>query len=180
MTPVLVAYATRHGSTREVAAAIAARLRVDGIEAELRPAHEVTDVQPYRGVIVGGALYTGRWHKAAVALLRRHCEALASRPLAVFALGPRTLEPADLAASRQQLLSSLAKVPELEPYAAAVFGGVIDPKTFHFPLNRIHASDARDWDAIDAFAADCAAACGFGKPAGTVSDRRIELQQTPR
>lgn len=180
MKPVLVAYATRHGSTREVAAAIAARLRADGLKAELRPADEVTDVQPFSGVIVGGALYTGRWHQAAVALLRRHREALADVPVAVFALGPRTLEPADLAASRKQLLSSLAKVPEVEPYAVGVFGGVIDPKTFPFPLNRMHASDARDWDAIDAFAADCAAACSFGKPADTVSDPRGELQQTPR
>lgn len=164
-TPLLVTHASEHGSTREVAAAIGARLREAGLAVELRPAHEIKDLSPFCGVILGGAIYDGQLHPDAVSFLHRHHTALAALPIAVFALGPRTLEPADIAASRRQLEHSLARVPDVEPYAIEVFGGVIDPKTLGFPLNHLHASDARDWNDIDAFALRSAKAYGFGKAA---------------
>jgi menaquinone-dependent protoporphyrinogen oxidase len=178
--PVLIAHASEHGSTREVAAAIAACLRETGLDAELRPAAEVIDLTPYRGVIIGGAIYVGRLHPAAVGFLHRHHAALAVLPVAIFALGPRTLEPSDLASSRKQLQRALEKAPDVDPYEIAVFGGVIDPKTLRFPLNRLHASDARDWDEIDAFALRCADAYDFGKPAAALGDLRTEVPQTHR
>lgn len=178
--PILVAYASERGSTREVAAAIAARLRETGLDVDLRPAVEVADLRPYRGVVLGGALYVGRLHPEAVAFLHRHHAALAVLPVAVFALGPRTLEPADLASSRKQLQHALAKAPDVDPYEIAVFGGVIDPKLLRFPLNRLHASDARDWDDIEAFALRCAHAYDFGKAAAGVGDPRSEVPQTHR
>jgi menaquinone-dependent protoporphyrinogen oxidase len=51
-----------------------------------------------------------------------------------------------------QLDKALQKTPAVEPRAIAVFGGVIDPAKLRFPLNRMPASDARDWDAIEAWA----------------------------
>ena len=177
-SPLLVTYASEHGSTREVAAAIAARLRTEDLEVELRPASEVTDVTPYCGVILGGALYVGRLHAEAVGFLRRHRAKLAVFPIAVFALGPRTLEPSDLASSRSQLERALAKVPEVSPYETAVFGGVINPKTLRFPLSHLHASDARDWDEIDAFAARCAEVHDYGKAAAALGDLRTDIPQT--
>jgi menaquinone-dependent protoporphyrinogen oxidase len=156
--PLLVAYASEHGSTHEVAAVVAARLRETGLDVELRPANEVPDLRPYRGVVLGGAIYVGRLHPDAVGFLQRHQTILARLPLAVFALGPRTLEPSDLASSRSRLMQALEKSPDVHPYEIAVFGGVIDPTTLRFPLNRLHASDARDWDDVDAFALRCARA----------------------
>lgn len=178
--PILVAHASEHGSTREVAAAIAARLRETGLEVELRSAGEVADMTPYRGVILGGAIYVGRLHPDAVGFLHRHHTALAVLPTAVFALGPKTLEPSDLAASRKQLMRALGKVPGVEPYEIAVFGGVIDPETLRFPLNRLHASDARDWYEIEAFALRCAQAYDYGKAAAELGDPRSVVPQTHR
>lgn len=178
--PVLVAHASEHGSTREVAAAIAARLRDMGLAVELHPANEVTDLTPYRGVILGGAIYVGRLHPEAVGFLHRHHAALAVLPLAVFALGPRTLEPSDLASSRKQLIRALEKTPGVDPYEIAVFGGVIDPTQLRFPLNHLHASDARDWDDIDRFACRCAKAYDYGKAAAGLGDPRTEVPQTHR
>jgi menaquinone-dependent protoporphyrinogen oxidase len=54
--PVLVAYATKHESTHEVADAVAARLRELGHEADVRPASEVGTLAPYGAVVIGGAL----------------------------------------------------------------------------------------------------------------------------
>lgn len=178
--PILVAYASEHGSTREVAAAVAARLRETELDVELRPAGEVSDLTSYRGVVLGGAIYVGRLHPEAVGFLHRHHAALAVLPIAVFALGPRTLEPSDLAASRKQLVRALEKEPNVDPYEIAVFGGVIAPQQLRFPLNHLHASDARDWDDIDRFAYRCAKAYDYGKAAAALGDPRIEAPQTHR
>lgn len=145
---VLVAYGSRHGSTREVAEAIADLLRLRGATVHVRRAAEVGGVGSYDSVVLGGALYVGRWHPDARRLLRGLRRELGDRPLAVFAMGPRTLDPADVAASRAQLDRALARAPELAPYAVTVFGGVIRPERLRFPLNRLAASDARDWTAI--------------------------------
>jgi menaquinone-dependent protoporphyrinogen oxidase len=84
----LVAYATKRGSTREVAAEVARIIRQSGPEVEISPAREVKSLDRYGAVVLGGALYMGRWHKDARRLLKRYRSELASLPLAVFALGP--------------------------------------------------------------------------------------------
>jgi menaquinone-dependent protoporphyrinogen oxidase len=116
------------------------------------PAADVHDLDGYDAVVLGGSLYVGRWHRDAVRFLERHREALVSVPLAVFALGPKTLAEAEVADSRAQLEVALSKLPELQPVAVAIFGGVVDPTKLHFPLTRMAASDARNWDEIAAWA----------------------------
>ena len=106
-----------------------------------------------RLVIVGGALYMGRWHTHAVALLERHHEALSGVPLAVFAMGPRTLEDDDVATSRDQVDGALASLA-VEPFSVTIFGGVIDPAKLRFPFSRMEAVDARDHTAIQGWARD--------------------------
>jgi menaquinone-dependent protoporphyrinogen oxidase len=154
---LLLAYATKHGSTQEVAESIAKTLAASGHEVDVRAAADVRDLGGFDGVILGGALYMGRWHGEAVGFLERHRDALATIPIAVFAMGPHTLADKDVAASRLQLDKALAKVPDVSPSAVAIFGGVVDPTTLRFPLSRMHASDARDWQAIAAWADDVAA-----------------------
>jgi menaquinone-dependent protoporphyrinogen oxidase len=158
MSRILVAYGTKRGSTGEVASAVAARLRQHGLTVECRPAGEVDNVHLFDGVVVGGALYMGRIHPDVRALLLDNREELAALPVAVFAMGPRTLDPHDVESSRAQLDHMLVKVPEIVPFAITVFGGVFDPATASFPLNRMKAADARDWDAIHAWADEIAAA----------------------
>jgi menaquinone-dependent protoporphyrinogen oxidase len=155
---VLVAYATKKGSTREVAEAIATVLRRDGRDVDVRPAEDVDELDGYAGVVLGGSLYMGRWHRDARRFLQRHRRALATRPLAVFAMGPKTLAEDDVAGSRKQLDAALAEAPDLAPGSIAVFGGVVDPAKLRFPLNRLPASDARDWEAISAWAKEAATA----------------------
>jgi menaquinone-dependent protoporphyrinogen oxidase len=150
---ILVAYGSKRGSTAEVAAFVGKRLRERGLVADVRRAAEVEDLAFYGGVILGGSLYFGRWHADARAFLSRFRTALADRPLAVFALGPKTASEHDLAESRAQLDRALGDV---DPTTVALFGGVIDPKKLRFPLNRMPASDARDWTAIAAWADEVA------------------------
>jgi menaquinone-dependent protoporphyrinogen oxidase len=168
MSRILVAYGTRRGSTREVASEIAATLRGHGLIVECRPAGEVDGVRVFDGVVVGGTLYMGRLHPDCRWLLDENREELAALPLAVFAMGPRTLEAHEVESSREQLNHTLAKVPELAPFAVTVFGGVFDPTSAGFPFNRMPASDARDWDAIHAWADEIAAVFATADRAVTV------------
>lgn len=148
----LVAFATKKGSSREVAEAIAATLVEQGCCVDVRAADEVRTLDAYSGVVLGGALYTGRWHRDTRDFLKRHSEVLADVPLAVYAIGPKTLDRADVAGSRAQLEAARAKTPTVTPTLIAIFGGVVDPQSLRFPFNRLPASDARDWDAIRQFA----------------------------
>jgi menaquinone-dependent protoporphyrinogen oxidase len=177
---ILVAYATKHGSTREVADSVAETLREHGLDVETLPAAQVDELSHYDGVVLGGSLYMGRWHPDALDFLKRNQAALAAQPVAVFAMGPRTMEAKDVAGAQAQLDAALAKVTGPDPFAVTVFGGVVDPSKLRFPLNRMQASDARDWEAIHAWARDIAQTFGYGKPAPKPRDPRSELQQTPR
>ena len=154
--PILVAYATKRESTHEVAETVAERLRSLGQEVDVRPAAEVGMQGPYGGVVLGGALYAGRWHRDARRFLATHRDELAKRPVAVFAMGPLKLEPGQIRGSREQLDRALAKEPWLKPVSVAIFGGVIDPARMRFPLTRLDAADARDWAAIRSWADELA------------------------
>jgi menaquinone-dependent protoporphyrinogen oxidase len=162
---ILVAYATKHGSTVEVAEAIADALRAQGPEVDVAAAGDVRALDGYGAVVLGGALYMGRLHRDATGFLKRHRRALSGLPLAVFALGPKTLAEVDVAASRSQLDHALEAVAELVPVAVAIFGGVVDPGKLSFPFSRMPASDARDWDAIAAWGHEVAALFAAGREA---------------
>jgi len=153
---VLVAYATKKGSTREVAEAIAATLRAHELEVDVAAAGDAHDLHRYSAIVLGGAIYLGRWHQDARRFLARHRADLAMVPFVVFGMGPRTLSEKDVNESRAQLERALGHFPDLHPLSVAIFGGVLDPAKLSFPLNRMEAVDARDWDAIEAWAVEVA------------------------
>jgi menaquinone-dependent protoporphyrinogen oxidase len=177
---VLVAYGTKHGSTREVAEAVAETLRGRGLAVDTVSADRIDDLAPYSGVVVGGAIYMGQWHPAAAEFLQRHRQVLADMPVAVFGMGPRTMEDDAAAETRGQLEKALQRVPEVRPATVAIFGGVVAPKSLRFPFNRMPASDARDWTSIRAWAETVGDSFDYGKTATEARDDRRELQQTPR
>src|SRR5512146_425419 len=84
-------------------------------------------LEPYRAVMVGAPLYIGAWHKDVLNFPPRHREALASRPVAVFALGPLNDVAEEQDASRTQLDKELAKLPWFKPSAVEIFVGQYDP-----------------------------------------------------
>jgi len=157
MNEVLVAYASKYGSTREVAEAIGSTLREGGTPADVRPARDVENVDGYSAVVLGAPLYFFRWHSDARHFLRRNKKALVDLPVAVFALGPTNDVPEDFAETRKQFDRALAKFEWLSPCAAMLFGGKLDPTELRFPdsnpaMKNMPASDIRDWDAIRAWA----------------------------
>ena len=77
MTRTLVTYASRMGGTEGIARAIADEMQRAGIDVDLRPAADVRSVTGYDAVVLGSAVYAGRWLRPARTLLKR---LVASRP----------------------------------------------------------------------------------------------------
>ncbi len=169
MSPVvLVAYATKYGSTQEVAETIAATLRENRLEVNCRPMHEIETIADYGALVLGAPLYIGAWHKDAHRFLTRFRDALIQRPVAIFALGPLHRDAKEIQGSREELDHELAKYPWLKPVALEVFVGKYDLTRLSFmdscaakfpvsPLYKAPSSDERDWPAIRAWATSLAA-----------------------
>jgi len=80
---ILLVYASRHGSTREVAEAVAEELRGAGARVDVRAAAEAPGPAGYGAVVVGGPMIMG-WHREAERYVKKHRAALAGLPTALF------------------------------------------------------------------------------------------------
>ena len=108
---LLVVFGSKRGSTREVADAIAARVRGRGVGVEVRRGGQrMSDVGSHEGVVVGGALYEGGCTETRSSSWRER-DALQSMPVFVFAMGPRRNESVAYEKARGELDRALAKVP---------------------------------------------------------------------
>lgn len=103
---ILVTAATRHGASREIATIVAGILEDAGIEADVRESDDVMSLAGYDGVIMGSAVYMGRWLDAARQVVERCHGEFAGRSVWLFSCGPvgepakPDGEPADIAAIR--------------------------------------------------------------------------------
>ncbi len=150
---ILLAYATRYGSTQEVAETITTTLREDGIQVDIQPMQDVNSLDNYTAVVLGAAIYNARWHPEVHKFLSRYQETLKQLPVAIFALGPLSTSVAAMLRSRRQLDLELEKYPWLKPVAVEMFVGKSDPaKLGIFDRLFSKASDHRDWQAVRAWA----------------------------
>jgi len=159
---VLVAYASKHGATREIAEAVAAGLREAGCTVDCRAAHDAPRPDGYDAVVLGSATYVKRWRREARRFLHDHRDALAQRPLWLFSSGPIGEQDPD-----PDWIEPSAVLKAAEQLGArdhVVFGGRVpaDPHNF---VERAMArdtpaefADRRDWDEIRAWARTIAAA----------------------
>jgi len=156
---VLVTYATKHGSTRGIAEAIATTLADRGIPTEALAVDGVADVGRYDAVVLGSAVYMGRWLKEAIEFARRHREQLAARPLWLFSSGPLGTEVVD-AEEQPKELAELRQT--LGPRDHRLFDGALTRDALGFGERMIIKAvkapegDFRDWDDIRAWAATIA------------------------
>lgn len=88
MTRVLVATASRHGATDEIARVIGEVLADTGLEVSVEPMGEVDALAPYDAYVLGSAIYLGRWLREARSFVEEHRELLSTRPTWLFSSGP--------------------------------------------------------------------------------------------
>lgn len=156
--PILVTWATRNGSTAEVAESIVATLRAGGLTVERRPMRDVQTLDGYGAVVLGIPLYMMRLHRDGRRFLSALRKELPAHPVALFVLGPVHDKEEEFVSARRQLARQLARFPWFAPVSQQVFGGRWDPAKLGFPFNllpamkNVPASDARNWTAIHAWA----------------------------
>jgi menaquinone-dependent protoporphyrinogen oxidase len=154
---ILVAYATRNGSTAEIALAISKELENTGAAVTVSDMKTITSVADYTAVVIGAPLYMGSLVKEVGQFVGRHKESLRMRPIAAFAVGiaPKSSDPG---AVGQATAALRAAIDPLQPVAVTVFAGKVDPKKLSFiqrkmtELAKSPVGDFRDWAAIAAWA----------------------------
>lgn len=156
---VLVAYASAHGTTREISERVGARLRELGYEAEVLAVDEVGDVRAYEAAVVGSAIQGQSWLPTALDFVRDKQTALTEKPLWLFSVGL----PTAFKGLMGKLLSNehpkvIAKLPpSLRSHEHQLFNGAI--RSGNLPaVGRVillllggRFGDFRDWPAIDAW-----------------------------
>lgn len=160
---VVVAYASKHGSTAEIAQAVSRGLRDAGVDAECLEAHQVKSLKPYRAVVLGSAVYMKRWRGEARRFLNRHRDELAARPFWIFSSGPVGDPEDDPDPEWIEPRKVVAEAERLGVRGHVVFGGRVPEGEGGFTAramarnipNEFH--DRRDWDEIDAWARSIAA-----------------------
>jgi len=155
---ILVAFDTRHGSTADVARAIAESLRAKGAEVDVELTRDVREFSGVDALVVGAPIYSGRWLSGAHRILKRLARPSPERtpPVAIFAFGPRADDgPENWVHPREQFERALAKHPSVKPVSTALFGGADPPK-------KTPRRDIRDWTAIAAWADEIAPLLGVG------------------
>ncbi len=160
---VLVAYASKHGSTAEIAEAIGKRLRQGGLEVDVERARDVRSLGPYRAVVLGSAVYQGRWQGESLRLLAR--DELHEREVWLFSSGPVGKDPEDPAKAQRWLKPPRVeqRAREIGAHEHVVFGGSVDDSAGFIRKKMARGMptelrDRRDWNEIEAWADSVAAA----------------------
>jgi menaquinone-dependent protoporphyrinogen oxidase len=159
-TRVLVTYASKMGSTQEIAEAIGRELETFGIDVVVAPCADNPSPESFDGVIIGSAIYTRRWVKAATQYLKRHADELDNRNTWLFHSGPCGEGARD---EHVQAPRAVKRVIARHGLSAPVtFGGRLDVDHATGPVSRWMSAegplsgDFRDWNRIRTWASDIA------------------------
>jgi len=166
VTPkILVTYASRTGSTAEVAAAISATLTKQGASIDLFTVQEVNSVQPYSAVVAGSAIQNRQWLPEAMEFMQKHQKTLNQKPFAMYSLC-MTLAMRNGEKYRPQVSEWLIPVRSLvTPISEGIFAGILDINKIPNFGDRLKfrlsvafgvwsVGDHRDWDAIHSWTDD--------------------------
>lgn len=156
---ILVVAGSKHGSTLEVAGAIAATLRAAGHEASAKESAEVDEIAKYGAFVIGSAVYLGHWTKETREFVHEYASQLRGRPVWMFSCGPLGDPPIDL--------EEPTGIDELSVTLGArehrLFSGALTKEGLSLlertAVKAVHApyGDFRDWREVQAWAGAIAA-----------------------
>jgi menaquinone-dependent protoporphyrinogen oxidase len=156
---VLVTYATKYGATTEIAEKIGQVLRQAGLHTEVHPIDRIIDLNLYKAVVVGSAVYIGRWRKEAVKFLKANEKALTDKKVWLFSSGPTGEgNPVELTDGWQFPKALQPLVDRIKPQDITLFHGTVEPEKLNslhkWMMNKVESpiGDFRDWEAISSWA----------------------------
>ena len=174
---VLLAYASRRGSTREVVEEIAASLRAAGTDAVVLPASEVQDVSLYDAVLLGTAIRFDRPLPEAVRFVDRFRLELSKIPTALLVL---CLTMIDDTPESREIVSGWVKplVDLLEPKTVGLFAGAAERERLGLILSLLlgvilvvkgfKLGDYRNWEKINKWTDELVEVLELEKPASNI------------
>ena len=149
----LVVYATRAGSTGEVAQVISERLCAAGFDVEVQPVESLISLSGFQAVVLGSAVRYGAWLPEMKKFIESRRGELARLPLAIFTLHMQALgDDATSQDTRAGYTKAVRAV--VTPRDEVYFAGKIDLATLSFfermavKLVKSPVGDKRDWDGI--------------------------------
>jgi len=160
---ILVTYASRAGTTAEVAEAIGRALTEGGAQVDLLPMQAVKDLAPYDAVIAGSAIREARWLPEAIQFIRAHQSTLRHKPFAMYTVCI-TLAMSGSEQYRSAVSGWTAPVRSIvQPLSEGLFAGKLDfsKLPFNWETLKLRATvamgifprgDHRDWNAVRAWA----------------------------
>jgi menaquinone-dependent protoporphyrinogen oxidase len=160
---ILVAYASRTGSTMGVAQAIGETLAQSGMQVDVRPMDEITDLSAYQAIVAGSAIRGRAWLPEAMQFMHKHQAPLSQKPFAAF-LVCMTLAMPNAEKYRPAVADFLQPVRSLvRPVSEGLFAGMLDISKVSSLRDRLmfrlsvllgvwSEGDHRDWDAIQSWA----------------------------
>ncbi|OGN89049.1 MAG: hypothetical protein A2Z74_00640 [Chloroflexi bacterium RBG_13_46_9] len=132
-TRVLVAYASKHGATAEIAEKLGQTLRQAGLQADVLPVNRVSDLKPYQAVVMGSAVYMGQWRKEVVNFLKTNEKLLTERPVWLFSSGPMGKgDPVQLTKGWRFPKGQRPVIDRIRPRDISLFHGMLDMKKMNF------------------------------------------------
>ncbi len=162
---ILVAYASRKGSTAGIAQAICKELTIEGYTVDVSEMKSVTSIAGYNAVVIGAPVYTGKVTGDVAAFVSTNKDELSRVPVAGFVTGIAPVYPktGDVKGFTDQLVTALSPV---RPVAVTMFAGTLDAGKMNLversltTLMKVPTGDFRDWDAIAAWAKTLAGKMG--------------------
>ena len=169
---ILVAYASKHGSTKGIADFIGEKLRQRGLDVDVLEVSQVQNLGAYDAFVLGSALYMFHWMKEAKRFASRNNAILSTRPVWLFSSGPTGKEKKN--AKGQDLLDPSVSGPseldglkrDLQAKGHRVFFGALEGDKQGFLYRQLRKSetirkamqegDFRDWQDIEAWSTDIA------------------------
>jgi menaquinone-dependent protoporphyrinogen oxidase len=160
---ILVTYASRSGSTAEIAAAIGKKLTEDGTQVDVLPMQEVNNLSLYSAVVAGSAIRNREWLPEATKFLKNHRAELSRKPFATFTVCI-TLAMSNSDQYRKVVSDWIHPVrAQVKPISEGLFAGRLDFSRLPFnwdtlklravvALGIFPKEDLRDWKAIDTWA----------------------------
>lgn len=141
----LVVYGSKLGGTEGLAEMIGQALTELQWQVTVRSAAvKQHDLGEYDAVVIGGALYAGRWHKDARRFVRREREALRLSPVWLFSSGPLG-ESAESAISIGPVAQVVRLMADIGARGHATFGGRLSPDVTGFPARAMAKKMSGDW-----------------------------------
>lgn len=156
---ILITYASKHGSTAEIAEKIYKILKEENLICDFQAVETVKDISPYHTIILGSAVYIGQWRKSTVKFLKKNEALLANKNIWLFSTGPTGEgDPIELLKGWKYPDALKDTIDKINPEEITVFHGVLDEtklNTFEkmtIKMVKAPMGDFRDWDEVNKWA----------------------------